>query len=78
MEKVVLLWHWFVENAHLIAIVLGSILVAAEAFVALTPTKSDDLFLARIEKPIKKLIAFLNRKKGGGVHPAPKDPESNV
>ena len=79
-----LYWNWFIANAPLMAAVLIGLLAAAEAVVLLTPTKSDDLLLARIEKPLKKIIAFLNKKKGGGVHnpevvsDESKSPDSNA
>jgi len=55
-------------NPEIILAWIGGLLVAAEAIVALTPTKKDDLILGRVEKWLTKLMPGVNRKKGGGSH----------
>lgn len=72
MESIRALITFIATNLDLIAGAGLAIVVAGEAVVALTPTKSDDIFMERVAKAYRRFVEMLglpNRKAGGGTHP---------
>jgi hypothetical protein len=72
MELLRAIISFIASNADALAIAGLAVIAAGEAIVALTPTKSDDIFLERVATKYRRFVEMLglpNRKAGGGVHP---------
>lgn len=79
-EVIVSVYVYLKENGPELAAIVLTIVALGEMVVALTPTKTDDLFMERVGKWTRKFFEVTkipNRKVAGGKHKTLKEKNQN-